>query len=169
MKKYEGDKKKYVGNMKIRPLLRYGPWDLKKFRDHPLFSGVGGGGWFAISRFRGTPEKRHETCQNIDSLHWSRQYQRMAHSKYQSITYALCYVYLQNVSRSFSFYIIICHRVLQLLVKFVKDELIRSKLRLSLVQRGVKKQSLWTQESQSLCLSSGVLMNKLCVREPHLV
>ena len=25
----------------------------------------GEGGWFAISRFRGTPEKRHETCQNF--------------------------------------------------------------------------------------------------------
>ena len=62
MKKYEGDKKKYMGNMKIRPLLIYGTWDLERFRDHPFFSGGGGGG-FAISRFRGTPEKRHETCQ----------------------------------------------------------------------------------------------------------
>ena len=44
MKKYEGDKKKYVGNIKIRPLLIYGPWDLEKFRDHPLFSEGKGGG-----------------------------------------------------------------------------------------------------------------------------
>ena len=64
-RKYERDKKKYVGNMKIRTLLIYGPWDLEKFRDHPLISGRR---WFAISRFRGTPEKRHETCQFLASL-----------------------------------------------------------------------------------------------------
>jgi len=46
MKKYEGDKKKYMGNMKIRPLLIYGTWDLERFRDHPFFSGVGGGSQF---------------------------------------------------------------------------------------------------------------------------
>ena len=64
--KYEGDKK-YVGNMKIRTVIIesirsiYRPWDLKKFRDHLLISG--GGGKFAISRFRDIPETRHETCQ----------------------------------------------------------------------------------------------------------
>ena len=61
-KKYEGimkDRpymKKYMGNIKIRTLPIYGR-DLEKFQAHPLISG---GGWFAI---RGTPEKRHETCQ----------------------------------------------------------------------------------------------------------
>ena len=29
----------------------------------PILLFQGGGGWFAISRFRGTREKRHETCQ----------------------------------------------------------------------------------------------------------
>ena len=38
MKKYEGDMKKYVGNMKIRTLPIYGPWDLEKFRAYPLIS-----------------------------------------------------------------------------------------------------------------------------------
>ena len=61
MKKYQGNMKKYVGNMKIRTLPIYGPWDLEKFR--AFFRGGGEGGWFAIYRFRGTPEKRHETCQ----------------------------------------------------------------------------------------------------------
>ena len=32
--------------MKIRPLLIYEPWDLEKFRDHPLFSGRGSGSQF---------------------------------------------------------------------------------------------------------------------------
>ena len=41
----------------------YRPWNLEKFQAHPLISGGVGGGWFAIFKFRGTPEKRHETCQ----------------------------------------------------------------------------------------------------------
>jgi len=62
MNKYEGNMKKYVGNMKIRTLPIYGLWDFEKFRANPLISWLGGG-WFVISRFRGTPEKRHETCE----------------------------------------------------------------------------------------------------------
>jgi len=31
----------------------------------PNVTSSGGGVGFAISRFRGTPEKRHETCQNV--------------------------------------------------------------------------------------------------------
>jgi len=60
-KKYEENMKKYEGNMRIRTLPTYGPWDFEKFRAHPLISE--GGGWFTIPRFRGTAEKRHETCQ----------------------------------------------------------------------------------------------------------
>ena len=41
MKTYEGNMKKYAENMKIRTLPRYGPWDLEKFRAHPLISGEG--------------------------------------------------------------------------------------------------------------------------------
>ena len=40
-----------------------GTW--KNFELILLFRGVGEGwGWFVISRFRGSPEKRHETRQN---------------------------------------------------------------------------------------------------------
>ena len=46
-----------------------GSWDLGKFRALSLIYGPGGGaggrwGWFTISRFGNTPEKRHETCQS---------------------------------------------------------------------------------------------------------
>ena len=67
MKKYEGNMKKYVGNIKIWTLPAYEPWDLEKFRAKPLISGRGWGSggeeWFAISRFKSTPQQRHETCQ----------------------------------------------------------------------------------------------------------
>ena len=54
---------KYVRNMKIRTLPIYGPWDLEKISSSSSYFGAGAGRWFAIPRFRGTPEKRHETCQ----------------------------------------------------------------------------------------------------------
>ena len=60
---YEEIWRKYEGNMRIRTLTIYmgrGTW---KHFELIVRSREGGVGWFAISRFRGTPEKRHETCQ----------------------------------------------------------------------------------------------------------
>ena len=58
--------KKYVGNKKISTLPIYGPLGLEKFRAHPLITGEGE----EIRNFQvwGTPEKRHETCQNCERL-----------------------------------------------------------------------------------------------------
>ena len=42
--KYEGNMKKYVGNMKISTLPIYGPWELEKFWTHPPISREEGGG-----------------------------------------------------------------------------------------------------------------------------
>ena len=70
MKKYEGNMKKYVGNMKIRTLPIYGPWNLEKFRVHPLISGLADlkikvDGKIAI---RVRSPQRHETCQLLSKI-----------------------------------------------------------------------------------------------------
>ena len=53
MKKYDGIMKDIGRNMKIRTLPIYGPWDLEKFRAHPLISGGGDG-----SQGLGIPQRK---------------------------------------------------------------------------------------------------------------
>ena len=58
MKKYEGNIKKYVGNMKMRTLPIHGPWDLEKFRVHPLISRGGGVGGDSKFPCLGVPQRK---------------------------------------------------------------------------------------------------------------
>jgi len=61
MKKYEGICGKYEN--KDSPYI----WAVglgKILSSSSYFEAGRGMGWFAIFRFRGTPEKRHETCQS---------------------------------------------------------------------------------------------------------
>jgi len=67
--------KKYVGNMKIRTLPIYRPWDLEKFRDRPLISGreVGVGGRVGKNRRRsdqllGVERSSVDTTGEIESV-----------------------------------------------------------------------------------------------------
>ena len=62
MKKYEGNMKKYVGNIKIKTLPIYGSWNLEKFRAHPLISEVGGGLQFPCL---GVPQRKNMKHVNI--------------------------------------------------------------------------------------------------------
>ena len=60
MKKYKGNMKKYEN--KDSPYI----WavGLRKISRSSFYFGWGGE-WFAIFRFRGIPEKRHEICQFV--------------------------------------------------------------------------------------------------------
>ena len=68
MKKYEGYMKKYeeiCGKYENNDSPYVWAVGLGKISRSSFFRGGEGEGWFAISRFRGTPEKRHETCQKF--------------------------------------------------------------------------------------------------------
>ena len=58
--------KKYEGNMRIRTLLIYGPWDLEKFRAHPLI-GRGRGSQFPGL---GVPQRKDMKLVNFENKYW---------------------------------------------------------------------------------------------------